>query len=70
MAGNDEAARKARADELRREIARRRGETAGQKPAPTPPPSSPHEFVERRMRELEREKEEVLPDEPPADRHS
>jgi hypothetical protein len=64
MAGKDEAARKARAEELRREIARWRGEPAGTKPAPTEtePPASPHEFVERRMRELEQEeKQEEAP---------
>ena len=63
MAGKDEAAQRARAEELRREIARLRDATGGarQAPAETEPPANPHEFVERRMRELEREEEQAEP---------
>ena len=62
MAGKNEAERKARAEELRQEIARWRGKTTGREPAPAETsPASPHEFVERRMRELEQEAEEAKP---------
>lgn len=50
MTADDEAARRARADRLRRQIA---DKTAPGKPADEPRPGeSPREFVERRSREL------------------
>lgn len=61
MAVDDEAARKARAAELRKVIARKRaslsGEPRADSPAGTDSPENPHEFIERQMREREREDE-------------
>jgi hypothetical protein len=60
MASDDQAARKARAERLRAEIAaKKRGTDAGASASPADQPASkpaegesPREFVERRMREL------------------
>jgi hypothetical protein len=64
MAKDDEEARRRRAEQLRR----RTSELAKGK-FPEGPPASPHEFIEREMRdpaEEEREEEEDEDDEPPA----
>jgi hypothetical protein len=62
VAVNDEAARKARAAELRKVIARKRallsGEPRADDLAGTDSPENPHEFIERQMREREREEEQ------------
>ncbi len=60
MQEDDEAARKARAESLHRQIEKiRRGEKApgSAKPEETPyPAESPAEFIHRRMRELDTKK--------------
>lgn len=56
MASDDDASRKARAERLRKQIARVTKKPARGQPVPPPAepprPPSPREFVERRMREL------------------
>jgi hypothetical protein len=54
VAGDDAEARKRRAQQLRRQIGK-----LGEGNLPEGPPRSPHEFIEREMREYaEREREE------------
>ena len=54
MTGDDAEARRLRAEALRRQV-----EALSEGKRPTPPPRSPHEFVEREMRErAEKEQEE------------
>jgi hypothetical protein len=56
---NDESERKARAERLRKQIGnltQKAPDDAG-KPAPAPEPESAADFVHRRMREIDQEKE-------------
>lgn len=53
---DEAAARRARAEALRAQIARIKGKSEGDPPAAEPPAPSPREFIEEKMREL-RDKE-------------
>lgn len=59
MATEDDSARRARAERLRREIDRLKEGGVPFAPPPAPsPPESPADFVHRRMRELDEKKKE------------
>jgi hypothetical protein len=58
MAADDEAARKARAQRLRKQIQHMATPEAGSAKEEAPPPTteSPREFIHRKMRELDKKK--------------
>jgi hypothetical protein len=61
MAADDEAARKARAQRLRKQIQRLaapEGEAGSAQEAPPPAPESPRDFIHRKMRGLDKKEPE------------